>query len=150
MPPLETVIMKHFGEPALAAVFAAIIFCLSSLIGLAFLSYGVQTELSRWMSDGAAAILVGLVLIAGSIFLIARNPAAAVVAQEPSQEQSKPHTAGSLITSNLNEVARTLVFGIFARRPIATLALAAFTGAVVLVLSTEEKDTKPVNGRINA
>lgn len=146
-PPIEAAIMKHVGAPALAAVFAAIAFGGSCLIGVAFLAYGAQSELSRWMSGGAAAIVVGAVLLAGALFLVVRKISSTKDGAPQEQSASAPQSAGSILTSNIGQLARTAVIGISARRPIAMLAIAVVAGAALLVLSDGEKDARTANGR---
>lgn len=142
-PPIEAVIMKHVGAPALAAIF----FGGTSLIGIAFLGYGAQFELSRWMSEGAAAIVIGAALLAGSLLAVARKAVAAADWVPQELVQPRPESASSLLSSNLSEFARTAVIGISARRPIAMLAIAAFLGAAMLAMSEGEKDARAAHGR---
>lgn len=146
-PPIEAAIMKHVGAPAFAAAVAVIAVGGSCLIGIVFLAYGAQFELSRWMSQGAAAVIVGIVLFISSFLLVARKVLATKDRVPQEQVQTNSQSAGSLLSSNLNEFARTAVIGISARRPIAMLAIAALAGAALLVLSDGEKDARTANGR---
>ncbi len=139
--------MRHVGAPALAAVVAAIAFGGTCLIGIVFLAYGAQSELARWMSEGAAAIIVGVMLLASSLLFLVRRVLAAKDRVPPAQAQLSPQSAGALLSSNLSEFARTAVIGISARRPITMLAIAAFAGAALLALSDGEKDPRTANGR---
>ena len=139
--------MKHVGAPALAAAFAAVALSGSCLIGIVFVAYGAQSELSRWMSDGAAAIIVGAVLLAGVVLLAMRKISSTKDGVPQERSGSAPQSAASLLSSNLSEFARTAVIGISARRPIAMLAIAAFAGAAMLLLPDGEKDARTANGR---
>ena len=145
--PIEAVIMKHVGAPAMEAIFVAVAFGGSCLIGLAFLAYGAQSELSRWMSDGAAAIVVGAVLLVATFVLVVRAIGSKKEADPPEGSTKAPQSTGSILSSNLIEFARTAVIGISARRPIAILAISAIAGAAMLALSDGEKDARTANGR---
>ncbi len=140
--------MKHVGAPALTAAFAGILLGGIGVSGAAFLGFGIQVELARWMSDGVAAILAGVLLIAAPIALIIARTAP-VKAELVSQDlpRLKPETASSLLTSNLSQLARTAFIGMSARRPIAMLAIATAFGAALLIMSETEKEVRPANGR---
>lgn len=147
-PPLDAVIMKHVGAPALAAAFTAIVLGGIFLIGIAFLVYGLQFELSRWMSGGVAAIIAGGAIISTAlIFVAARSATARTDREQQELNQSKAETTSALLTSNLSQIAHTAVIGLSARRPIAMLGLAAAFGAVILMMSDAEKDTRQAHGR---
>lgn len=146
-PPIEAAIMKHVGAPAMAAAFAAVALGGSCLIGIAFLAYGAQSELSRWMSEGAAAIIVGAALLAGAVLLALRKVSSTKDGGSQERSGPGPQSTASLLSSNLSEFARTAVIGISARRPIAMLAIAALAGAGMLLLSDGEKDARTANGR---
>ena len=148
--PLQSAIMKHVGAPALMAVGTGAALAGSSLIGVAFLGYGVQSELSRWIREGAAAIIIGVALIAGSLILVALIARKTEVATDRGSQdlvQPRSESGSSLISSNLSEFARTAVIGISTRRPIAVLAIAAALGAAMLVMSEFEKDARQPHGR---
>lgn len=145
--PIEAVIMKHVGAPALAAVFASVALGGICLIGIVFLGYGIQTELSQWMSDGAAAIVVGVVLFAVALLHVRHKSFSTTDGAPEEPVQASPRLAGSLLTSNLSAFARTAVIGVSARRPIAMLAIAVLAGAALLVLSDGENDSRTAHGR---
>ncbi len=147
MSPVEAVIMKHVGAPALGAAFAAILLSGMSLIGAAFLGFGLQAELSRWISEGLAFIIVGIVLITVPLIIIAARIRSVRTGHDVSESvQSKTETDKIFLTSNLSQLARTALIGLSARRPLATLAMAAALGAVVLIMSDADKGARPVYG----
>ncbi len=155
-PPIKATLMKHVGAPAMTAVKTAVTFGGLAFIGVAFVCIGIQSELSRWMSEGAAAILIGATLLIGSYVFFGRNSetdtetataAEKIDAREPDQAISK--ATSSIVSSKLNEVARTAFIGLVARRPITMLGVATAVGAAMLAVEAD-KNTRAANGRMPA
>lgn len=146
--------MNRLSARALAYASVALILGSLSLAGVALVGYGVQAELARAMSAGAAAILTGGVFLAFPAILFSvgairgRGRLAPKVADLSSSLGALARDAfntpnglnlNSTLNSTLNVLARTAFIGIAARRPIATLGLAALAGAAISTMAESDR-----------
>lgn len=131
--------MNIFGENAFTNMVVGITIGSLCLVGVALLGFGAHHELAKLMSEGLAALIVGAVFtFAPAGFLMVRN--AHQEAQESEKSDHEKSEQGPLgISTNLAAVARTVLVGLAARRPMAVLGLAAVTGALILTKSEREK-----------
>ncbi|MEQ1930884.1 MAG: hypothetical protein ABL957_10165 [Parvularculaceae bacterium] len=141
--------MNNLSAHVVAYLGAAIFLGSFSLTGAALLGYGLQAELAKWMSGGAAAIVVGGVLIgAPAVFVLTRN--ANGKKHLPETAEAKPQIAGSTISAALSALARTAFIGLAARRPIAMIGLAALAGAFISTKADAEMSASPDRRRKSA
>lgn len=122
--------MNRTNARVLAFSGAALILGALTLAGIAMIGYGMQVELSKEIGASAAA------LVAGGVFLVPPAVAFAVVAV---RGRAQLALKGADLGSTLNVLARTALLGVAARRPMATLGLAAIAGAALSSMAEAER-----------